>query len=68
MSEFPIYRPAAALAVTVALAACGPSQQHAGFSGFPPAEVTTQVIAPHNFPIAFEYVGQTLGSKKVIIQ
>jgi membrane fusion protein (multidrug efflux system) len=68
MPAFPNYRPAAALAVAAALAACGPSQQHAGFSGFPPAEVTTQVIAPHNFPIAFEYVGQTLGSKDVEVR
>jgi membrane fusion protein (multidrug efflux system) len=64
---FPIYRPAAALAVAAALAACGQSQ-HAGFSGFPPAEVTTQVIAPRNFPVAFEYVGQTLGSKDVEVR
>jgi membrane fusion protein (multidrug efflux system) len=65
---FPLYRAAAALAVAAALAACGPSQQHAGFSGFPPADVTTQVIAPHNFPIAFEYVAQTLGSKDVEVR
>ena len=63
----PIYRPAAALAVAAALAACGQSQ-HAGFGGFPPAEVTTQVIAPRNFPVAFEYVGQTLGSKDVEVR
>jgi membrane fusion protein (multidrug efflux system) len=64
---FPIYRPAAALAVAAALAACGQSQ-HAGFGGFPPAEVTTQVIAPRDFPVAFEYVGQTLGSKDVEVR
>jgi len=64
---FPIYHPAAALAVAAALAACGQSQ-HAGFGGFPPAEVTTQVIAPRNFPVAFEYVGQTLGSKDVEVR
>ena len=64
---FPIYRPAAALAVAAALAACGQSQ-HAGFGGFPPAEVTTQDIAPRNFPVAFEYVGQTLGSKDVEVR
>ena len=63
----PIYHPAAALAVAAALAACGQSQ-HAGFGGFPPAEVTTQVIAPRNFPVAFEYVGQTLGSKDVEVR
>ncbi|HEV8256573.1 MAG TPA: efflux RND transporter periplasmic adaptor subunit [Casimicrobiaceae bacterium] len=66
-TAFPIY-PAVALAVAAALTACGPSQQHAGFSGFPPADVTTQVIAAHNFPIAFEYIGQTLGSKDVEVR
>jgi len=35
---------------------------------FPPAEVTTEVAALHNFPIAFEYVGQTLGSKDVEVR
>jgi len=62
-----VYRALAALAVATALAACGQSQ-HAGFGGFPPAEVTTQVIAPRNFPVAFEYVGQTLGSKDVEVR
>ena len=61
------YRSAAALAIAAALAACGQSQ-HAAFAGFPPAEVTTQVIAPRNFPVAFEYVGQTLGSKDVEVR
>jgi len=54
--------------IAAALAACGQSQQHAGFAGFPPAEVTTQVIAVRNFPVAFEYVGQTLGSKDVEVR
>jgi len=61
-------RSAAALVIAAALAACGQSQQHAGFAGFPPAEVTTQVIAVRNFPVAFEYVGQTLGSKDVEVR
>ena len=64
---FSTYRSATALAIAAALAACGQSQ-HAGFAGFPPAEVTTQVIAPRNFPVAFEYVGQTLGSKDVEVR
>src|SRR5947199_2647867 len=64
----PIYRSSAVLAVAAALTACGQSQQHAGVAGFPPAEVTTQVIAPRNFPVAFEYVGQTLGSKDVEVR
>jgi membrane fusion protein (multidrug efflux system) len=62
---------AAGLAVATALVSltgCGPSQSKAGFAGFPPAEVTTLAVAPHNFPIAFEYVGQTLGSKDVEVR
>jgi len=58
---------AAALAAGV-LAGCGQSQSKAGFGGFPPAEVTTLAVAPHNFPIAYEYVGQTLGSKDVEVR
>lgn len=56
------------LAVAAVLTGCGQSQSKAGFAGFPPAEVTTLVVAPHNFPIAFEYVGQTLGSKDVEVR
>jgi membrane fusion protein (multidrug efflux system) len=55
------------LALTLLLAACGRQQQHGGMS-IPPAEVSTQVAAPHNFPIAFEYVGQTQGSKDVEVR
>jgi membrane fusion protein (multidrug efflux system) len=57
----------AALAAIAGAAACGPSQQH-GFGGFPPAEVTTLAVAPHNFPVSYEYVGQTLGSKDVEVR
>lgn len=56
------------LAGAAALTGCGQSQSKAGFAGFPPAEVTTLAVAPHNFPIAFEYVGQTLGSKDVEVR
>jgi membrane fusion protein (multidrug efflux system) len=56
-----------ALALAVALTACGQSQEH-GFSGFPPTEVTTAVVSPKDFPIAFEYVAQTLGSKDVEVR
>jgi membrane fusion protein (multidrug efflux system) len=58
----------AALAATVTIVGCGPSQPQAGFSGFPPAEVTLLNIAPRNIPVAFEYVGQTLGSKDVEVR
>jgi len=57
----------AALAALASVAACGPSQQH-GFGGFPPAEVTTLTIAPRDIPVAFEYIGQTLGSKDVEVR
>jgi membrane fusion protein (multidrug efflux system) len=55
------------LALALAVAACGRSQSQGGF-GFPPAEVTTQVVAPHDVPVAFEYVAQTLGSKDVEVR
>src|SRR6266536_1082259 len=56
------------VAAAFALAGCGQSQSKAAFGGFPPAEVTTLAVAPHNFPVAFEYVGQTLGSKDVEVR
>ena len=59
---------AAAALMAAALAGCGQSQSKAGAGGFPPTEVTTLAIAPHNFPVAFEYVGQTLGSKDVEVR
>ena len=59
---------AAAALMAAALAGCGQSQSKAGFGGFPPAEVTTLAFSPHNFPVAFEYVGQTLGSKDVEVR
>ena len=61
-----LLRPAAVVA-TLLLAACGPSQQ-GGFHGFPPAEVTTMTVAPRDFPVAFEYVAQTTGSKDVEVR
>ena len=63
---------ASALAVAIAAvvtAACAPSGgQGGGFHGFPPAEVTTVTVAPHSFPVSFEYVGQTIGSKDVEVR
>ena len=56
------------VAALLALAACTPSQSKPAFAGFPPAEVSVLAVAPHNFPIAFEYVGQTLGSKDVEVR
>lgn len=56
-------------ALALFVAACGKSEQQAGgFHGFPPAEVTVQAVAPHTFPVSFEYVGQTQGSKDVEVR
>ena len=56
--------------IAVAIAGCGQSQQKGkgGFAGFPPAEVTVVAAAPKNFPVTFEYVGQTQGSKDVEVR
>ena len=53
----------------LAVSACGPSApQGGGFHGFPPAQVVTQTMAPRSIPVAFEYVGQTYGSKDVEVR
>ena len=57
------------LAALLFTAACGPAgPQGGGFHGFPPAEVTTQTLTPRSFPVSFEYVGQTIGSKDVEVR
>jgi membrane fusion protein, multidrug efflux system len=57
------------VALALVLAACGKSQQQAGgFHGFPPAAVTVQKVEPQTFPVRFEYVGQTQGSKDVEVR
>ena len=62
-------RGALAFAFTAAalLAACSQSPQ-GGFHGFPPAQVTTMVVAPRTLPATYEYVGQTQGSKEVEVR
>lgn len=56
-------------ALVLVLAACGKSQQQAGgFHGFPPADVALQSVEPQTFPVSFEYVGQTQGSKDVEVR
>ena len=54
--------------LALAVAACGKAPQQGGFHGFPPAEVTVQTVAPQTFPVSFEYVGQTAGSKDVEVR
>ncbi|HEX6137696.1 MAG TPA: efflux RND transporter periplasmic adaptor subunit, partial [Casimicrobiaceae bacterium] len=56
------------LALALAVVACGKTQSQGGFHGFPPAEVTLQAVAPRTFPVSFEYVGQTHGSKDVEVR
>jgi len=56
------------LVVLATLAACGQKPQGGGFHGFPPAEVTVQPVTLQTFPVTFEYVGQTQGSKDVEVR
>ena len=57
------------LALAALVTACSPSQEKgAGFHGFPPAEVTVQAAVTRTFPVTFEYVGQTQGSKDVEVR
>lgn len=51
------------LLLLVTLAASGCGQHPGGMGGFPPPEVTTISVQPASFPVTFEYVGQTAGSK-----
>ncbi|HTI46605.1 MAG TPA: efflux RND transporter periplasmic adaptor subunit [Casimicrobiaceae bacterium] len=70
MMQIRLARLSAAASIALVTAACGPSgpQGGGGFHGFPPAEVVTLTVAPRSFPVAFEYVGQTLGSKDVEVR
>src|SRR4029078_9354136 len=57
------------LALAALVTPCSPSQEKgAGFHGFPPAEVTVQAAVTRTFPVTFEYVGQTQGSKDVEVR
>ena len=56
------------LVLVAALAACGQKPQGGGFHGFPPADVTVQPVTLQTFPVTFEYVGQTQGSKDVEVR
>lgn len=49
--------------VLLAVAACGPQPPPGGMAGFPAPEVTVQTVEPAAYPVSFEYVGQTAGSK-----
>lgn len=62
------------LPLALALAACGPSGgadkggKGGSPGGMPPAEVTVMTVAPKAIPVAFEYVGQTAGSREVEVR
>lgn len=60
-----LFSPSLLLLILAAAAAAGCGQQQApgGMGGFPPPEVTTINVQPASFPVTFEYVGQTAGSK-----
>lgn len=64
----PIVRLLPAIAVSLAVAACGKAGSQGGFHGFPPAAVTVEHAAVATIPVSFEYVGQTIGSKDVEVR
>jgi membrane fusion protein (multidrug efflux system) len=69
MNLLPRLRRALPALTVIVLAGCNSTAQtEGGFHGFPPAEVTTATATPRAFPVAFEYVGQTLGSKDVEVR
>jgi membrane fusion protein, multidrug efflux system len=69
MSVRRLARTVAPLVAAVLIAGCGSSAQQGGAPhGFPPAEVGTLTVAPRAFPISFDYVGQTQGSKDVEVR
>ena len=66
-----------ALTFVLVLSACGPSggadkggkgAKGGPPGGMPPPEVTAITVAPKSIPVAFEYVGQTTGSREVEVR
>ena len=60
----------AAAALITLLAACQPAggPPGGGMGGMPPAEVSVVAVQPQSLPAAFEYVGQTAGSREVEVR
>jgi len=57
--------------LALAVAGCGPSggaDKGGPPGGMPPSEVTVMTVAPKAIPVAFEYVGQTAGSREVEVR
>jgi membrane fusion protein (multidrug efflux system) len=70
----PIFASLGVAFLALALAACSPSNGsekkgggHPGM-GMPPPEVNVVTVAPKSFPLSFEYVGQTTGSREVEVR
>ena len=66
-----------AVLLSVFLAACNPpggghekkgKGGPGGMGGMPPPEVSVSTVAPKSFPVTFEYVGQTTGSREVEVR
>ncbi len=61
------------LLLALAVGACGQSNGsekkggHPGM-GMPPPEVSVETVTPRTLPLAFEYVGQTAGSREVEVR
>ncbi|MEF8700135.1 MAG: efflux RND transporter periplasmic adaptor subunit [Candidatus Accumulibacter sp. UW20] len=55
-------------AAVIAAAGCGQAPSPGGMGGFPLPEVTTITVQPAAFPVTFEYVGQTAGSKEAEVR
>jgi membrane fusion protein (multidrug efflux system) len=68
------FRQIALIVLVPALAACSPSGgqekgAHGGpGGGMPPAEVSAVTVEAKSLPVAFEYVGQTAGSREVEVR
>jgi len=64
---FRVVRLTCVLAAGLLAAGCGKAPPPGGFS-MPPAEVTTMTVTAKDFPVSFEHVAQTLGSKDVEVR
>jgi membrane fusion protein, multidrug efflux system len=56
------------LALTVAACSQGGAEESKGAGGMPPAMVNVVTVAPRALPVAFEYIGQTAGSREVEVR
>ena len=63
-----LFRVLSALGAVAVVAGCGQPTQGGSPKAMPPAAVTVAVLAPQTLPVAYEYVGQTVGSKEVEVR